>query len=36
MLAVEAQGVIALTLTTSALGRGTHAENFEPVRKHRL
>jgi hypothetical protein len=27
MLAVEAQGVIAMRLTTLALGRGTHAEN---------
>src|SRR3954452_17422858 len=27
MLAVEAQGVIAMRLTSIALGRGTHAEN---------
>jgi hypothetical protein len=27
MLAVEAQGVIAMRLTSAALGRGTHAEN---------
>ena len=27
MLAVEAQGVIAMRMTTLALGRGTHAEN---------
>ena len=27
MLALEAQGVIAMRLTSIALGRGTHAEN---------
>jgi hypothetical protein len=28
MLAVEAQSVIAMRLTSAALGRGTHAENM--------
>ena len=31
MLALEAQGVIAMRLTSIALGRGTHAENTRMV-----
>ena len=31
MLALEAQGVIAMRLTRIALGRGTHAENTRMV-----
>ena len=31
MLALEAQGVIAMRLTSIALGRGTHAENSRMV-----
>ena len=31
MLALEAQGVIAMRLTSLALGRGTHAENSRMV-----
>ena len=31
MLAVEAQSVIAMRLTSIALGRGTHAENTRMV-----
>jgi hypothetical protein len=31
MLALEAQGVIAMRLTSIALGRGTHAENARMV-----
>ena len=31
MLAVEAQSVIAMRLTSAALGRGTHAENTRMV-----
>ena len=31
MLAVEAQSVVAMRLTSIALGRGTHAENTRMV-----
>lgn len=31
MLALEAQSVIAMRLTTAALGRGTHAENMTMI-----
>ena len=31
MLALEAQGVIAMRITSIALGRGTHAENTRMV-----